>query len=342
MTTAPTPAMKAVQGTPLWPMIELYEAELDYQGLSKNTIRIYVGTVCTLAEYLTEKHITDWREVTPIHIKGFILAAKHGRLPRQRGPASDGYQSNLYRSIQPFFRWWTPTAKKNETKPKKAAKIINPMEDEEINAPKLRDQDVPVLRQDQLDALLAKTDGSEFVNRRDRAIIYLFIDTGLRRAELAGLYVADVDLTNQQINIREENAKNGVARKVGFGSDTRLALMRYINLARSGHPRHKDDELWLGERGKGPLTTTGVYQMIRKRGRALDPPIDPLYPHMLRHTWVHAMKKANMQSDEIQAAAGWNSPAMLARYAKSTAAERALDTMRRSSPADQLRKGRRK
>lgn len=337
-----TPAMKAVKDTPLWAMIELFEAELDYQNLSGNTIRIYVGAACELADYLIKtRKITDWREVTPADIKAFIVAAKRGKLPRQRGPASDGYQSNLYRSIQQFFRWWTPEAKKNEPKPKKRDKIVNPMEDEEINAPVLPKPTTPVVRQDQLDALLARTEGPEFVNRRDRAILYVLIDTGLRRAELAGLTVADVDLTNHQIKVRAENAKNRVAREVGFGSDTRLALMRYINLARAAHPRRDDyEQLWLGDRGKGPLIESGVYQMIRKRGRAID--IDPLYPHMLRHTWVHAMKKANVQPDEIQEAAGWNSPAMLSRYARSTAGERAVESMRRVSPADQLRKGRKR
>lgn len=328
MITRRTPAIDVVQGTPLWPMIEMYEAELDYADLSRNTIRIYVGTVASLAEYLTEKHkITDWSSVRQIHVKGFILAAKRGELPRQKGAASDGYQSNLYRSLQPFFKWWS-----------KEVKHENPMID--MDAPKSQVPPVGVLRQDQLDVLLATTEGADYVSRRDRAILLTLVDTGLRRAELAGINVADVDLDAREITIREENAKNRRPRKVGFGGDTRLALMRYINLARAGHPRHEDDQLWLGERGKGPLTPTGVYQMIRKRGKSIG--VDPLYPHMLRHTWVHSMKKAGMQPDEIRAAAGWNSDAMLSRYAASTAAERATDTMRRSSPADQLRKGKRR
>ncbi|WP_157556174.1 hypothetical protein [Herbidospora yilanensis] len=51
-----------------------------------------------------------------------------------------------------------------------------------------------VLRQEQLGALLRSCQGKEFVNRRDLAIIYMFMDARVRRAELAGLTVDDLDL----------------------------------------------------------------------------------------------------------------------------------------------------
>lgn len=313
-------------------MIMLYEAALDYGNRSTNTIRIYVGSAATFADYAMEKYgVTDWTQVTKTHIEHFLVDVKRGKLTGQKGAGSAGYQSNLYRSLQQFFKWLA-----EETG------HVNPMADpaKPMKAPDMKAPEINVLRSDQLDALLAGTEGKHFVDRRDRAIILLLIDTGLRRAELTGLTVVDVDLAARLITVRAENAKNGVPRKVGYGGDAGLALMRYISIARSAHPQHDREELWLGERGKGPLTPNGVYQMIRKRGKAIG--VDPLYPHMLRHTWVHSMKKANMQADEIMAAAGWKSQAMLSRYAASTAAERALETMRRASPADQLRKGRRK
>ncbi len=56
-----------------------------------------------------------------------------------------------------------------------------------MRPPEVPEQPVTVLRQEQLGALLRSCQGKEFVNRRDLAIIYVFMDAGVRRAELAGL-----------------------------------------------------------------------------------------------------------------------------------------------------------
>lgn len=310
--------MTASQSTPLHPMINLYEYSLKYQNRSQNTIRIYAGTVIKFAEYVTTHGgVTDWSQVSKTHIERFIVDV------RERG-GSAGYASNLYRSLQQFFKWW---AEETESR--------NPMD--RTKAPHLPDKPVNVLRDDQLLALLKATEGTTFVQRRDRAILLLLLDTGLRRAELTGIKVTDVDLAAGEIRVSEENAKNRVARTVSYGGDAALAIGRYLTIARAAHPQHGREALWLGERGKGPLTPNGVYQMIRKRGKVIG--VDPLYPHMLRHTWVHEMKKAGVQPDEIMAAAGWKDQQMLARYAASTAGQRARETMRRVSPADRLRKG---
>jgi integrase/recombinase XerC len=59
----------------------------------------------------------------------------------------------------------------------------------------------PVLIDDQLRAILAICKGKTFVDRRDTAIIRLFIDTGCRRGEIAGLTVADVDTDADVIHV---------------------------------------------------------------------------------------------------------------------------------------------
>ena len=53
---------------------------------------------------------------------------------------------------------------------------------------------VSVLSDDEIKRLLKACDCREFVDRRDLAILCLFIDSGLRRAELANLNLSDVDL----------------------------------------------------------------------------------------------------------------------------------------------------
>ena len=76
------------------------------------------------------------------------------------------------------------------------------VEDGEITAspmarmkpPHVPDEPVPVLGDDELRRLLAACEGKGFEKRRDMAIVRLFLDSGLRLAELANLRVEDLDL----------------------------------------------------------------------------------------------------------------------------------------------------
>src|SRR5688572_8728098 len=69
-----------------------------------------------------------------------------------------------------------------------------PLPMDRMRPPSVPEQPVPVLTDEQLRSLLASSDGQDFVDRRDTAIIRLFMDTSCRRAEIAGLTTADVSL----------------------------------------------------------------------------------------------------------------------------------------------------
>ena len=51
------------------------------------------------------------------------------------------------------------------------------------------------MSEDSLRALLKACEGQAFVDRRDMAIVRLFLDSGARRAEIAGLMVDGIDWT---------------------------------------------------------------------------------------------------------------------------------------------------
>jgi site-specific recombinase XerD len=68
----------------------------------------------------------------------------------------------------------------------------NPMA--RVKPPIVPEQPVPIVPEDGLRRLLAACAGKTFEARRDTAIMMFLLDTGARRAELAGLRVADLDL----------------------------------------------------------------------------------------------------------------------------------------------------
>ena len=83
---------------------------------------------------------------------------------------------------------------------------------------------MPVLDLDQLARLLKSCAGNTFENRRDTAIIRLFLDTGMRAGELAGLTLDDVDREQSMAFVM---GKGGRGRACPFGARTADALRRY-------------------------------------------------------------------------------------------------------------------
>ncbi|MCH7948096.1 MAG: tyrosine-type recombinase/integrase, partial [candidate division Zixibacteria bacterium] len=87
------------------------------------------------------------------------------------------------------------------------------------------------LTEEQLRRLLKTCDGRTFEERRDNAILRLFMDCGVRLSELAGLTLSDLDLDS---NVAVVLGKGRRPRACPFGRRTTLALDRYLR-ARAGH-----------------------------------------------------------------------------------------------------------
>ena len=169
----------------------------------------------------------------------------------------------------------------------------------------------PIASDDDLKALLDTCSGSTTGDIRDRALLLVLASTGARRAEIAALKASDLDLDLGAVLIR--NGKGGRSRTAFLDTRSRRALTKWIIHAEiSGY-----DPLWRGQRGNA-LNGDGIRQVLQRRSRRAGVHVTS---HQFRRRLAAKWLLNGGSEVGLRSAAGWNSGAMVARYAAMAATE---------------------
>jgi len=286
------------------------------------TLLSYNAAVAQFGAFLEETGMpTVVASISREHVESFIDWLLTTPAPNGK-PRSASTAATRFRGLQQFFRWLVEDGEI----------AVSPMVN--MRPPQLDEDEVQVLPDEDIRKVLATCRGRSFEDRRDEAILRLFLGCGLRLGELTHLEIGDVDLNDGTVHIRSETAKRNRERTVAMGASTERAVDRYMERARPEHGMARNtDRLWVGN--KGALTDSGVVQLIRRRSKRAG--LDYLiHPHAMRHTAAHKHKSRGTSDDDLMYMFGWSSVQMLHRYGRSAQGSRARAVARRWSPDDEF------
>ncbi len=187
-------------------------------------------------------------------------------------------------SIKSFYKYLTVRTKQLDE---------NPVADMEY--PKLRKSLPKYLTLEQSAALLQAVSGPN--EKRDYAILMLFLNCGIRRSELVGLNISDV--YEDRIRVVGKGNKE---RFVYFGSACRKAIDQYLEI------RNKliltDNRALFGSQKGNRITVTAVHRLVKKA--LLQAGIDSTQysAHKLRHTAATMMLSGGVDVKTVQEVLG--------------------------------------
>ncbi len=128
---------------------------------------------------------------------------------------------------------------------------------------------------------------TDFGGLRDRLIIELLYQTGIRRSELIGLKVDSADLTARRLKVLGKRNKE---RIIPFGDDLAKLMNEYTEKREQRFPASAEDSLFLTDSGL-PLYPNFVYRVVNRFLRLITT-LEKKSPHVLRHTFAtHLLNK---------------------------------------------------
>ncbi len=286
--------------------IENFILARQADGRAPRTIRDYRRVLEPFAAWCREKRLSV-KSLNREHVREYVANL------RSRGWAEATVAIHI-RNLRAFLRWMHEEGHTNENlaqavkAPGKVIRAEEPLSPDEVRR-----------------LLSACTGDAEAV--RDRAILLLFLDTGLRIGEMALLQKAQVHFNGDRAWMQVYSPKSRAYRFVILGEIATSALREYLQSRTDDHPA-----LWIGRRG--PLSKRGIYHIVKRRARQAGLE-NRVHPHIFRKTFATNWLDNGGDPERLRVLAGWSSLEMLKIYAGSSP-DKLMEAHRRAGPADKL------
>ena len=229
------------------------------------------------------------REIETADVFDFLSYLANDRTVNPDSPAPDYGISPTARArklsaIKSFYKYLTVRTKQLQE---------NPVAD--LEYPKLRKSLPRYLTLEQSAALLKAVSGHN--EKRDYAILMLFLNCGIRRSELVGLNLTDV--YEDRIRVVGKGNKE---RFVYFGSACRKAIDAYLE--ERNQKVLTDNRALFGSRDGNRISVTAVHRLVKKALLQAGLDSTQFSAHKLRHTAATMMLSGGVDVKTVQEVLG--------------------------------------
>jgi integrase len=274
-------------------LVNDYLMSCKAKGLSPNTIDNSYGFPLRgiFLPWCADHKVNDVADLNSRTVDAFsVFLAEE---PGHRGkPLSRSSVHAYTRAVRGFLNWCEREGEGTAARP---------------SLPKLPRRVLNILDREELRRLVAAAP-----TERDRVILGILADCGLRNAELCGLEVDDVMRRDRQTFLRV-HGKGARERLVPLPPGLQRGLERYER-----HQRPRDtrtNRLFLGLRRSAggdyePLTRSGVLQLVRSAAKRADLG-KPVHAHLLRHSFITNALRGGMNPMMVAQIVGHSSLRMI-------------------------------
>lgn len=229
------------------------------------------------------------RSITVTDIYDFLSYLANDRVINPESPSSEtgisaSSRARKLSAIKSFYKYLTARTRQLED---------NPVQDMEY--PKIRKSLPRYLTLEESSALLQAVDGPN--KRRDFAILMIFLNCGIRRAELVGLDLSDV--YEDRIRVIGKGNKE---RIVYMGSSCKAAIDDYM--IERKQIVLSDNRALFGSRDHNRISISAVHRLVKKHVLAAGLDASKLSAHKLRHTAATLMLQNGVDVKTVQEVLG--------------------------------------
>lgn len=280
------------------------------RSLSAKTITNYTKQIDYLLRYLNQEYaISHIEDVESRHIKAFLLnMSRMGR--------TANYVNDLLKAFKVFFRYafnegYTPSLLTEKIHNMKKPKVI-----------------IRTFSEQELKRMSTYYQGHDYLTIRNKVIMLLLIDTGIRLSELTTLTAAQIK--HDYIIIHGKGNKERVAPKSPLLGKW---LIKYLAVRESYFAyRVVPENIFLSKNAK-PLTNTMIDHIVKEAGQAcgISPDVR-VSAHTFRHTYAQFQLKAGVDLYSLSRLLGHESISITQTYLNGMRDREVLDQARNTSP----------
>lgn len=229
--------------------------------LSLNSINSYLADLKDYGIYLKKLNIDFISEVTDIEINKYIMSLKRKDL------AKKSIQRHIT-CLKMFHKWLVDEGLTYEN----PCKLISNVK---------LDKKIPeVLSIVEVDKIISSIDTTDYIGKRNRAIIEVLYGSGLRVSELTDLKISNIHMNAKYIQVIGKGNKE---RIVPMGDEEIIALRDYIEESRPILSKNKNSNVLFLNYQSNPISRVSIFKIIKEL--ALKCGINKeISPHTLRHS----------------------------------------------------------